>query len=66
MWYKEITKWDTEVNIPNHSYYITKSGRITKYKPSGSDTIIEFSGKGLQFDKRYRKFVKLTGAKWND
>ena len=65
MWYKEITEWNTEVKIPNHSYYINKAGRITKYKPSGG-TIVEFSGKGLQFDKRYRKFVKLTGAQWND
>lgn len=54
----ETTVWDkTEVKIPNHTYFLDPvSKRLVAYIKEGTDTLIRFSGKGLQFDRARRKF----------
>ena len=49
----EITDW----LMPNHTYFIDPtSKRLVAYIKAGTDELIRFEGKGLSFDRRYRKF----------
>jgi len=50
---KETTDWE----FPNHTYIIDAvSKRLIAYIKAGTDELIRFSGKGLQFDRRFRTF----------
>lgn len=62
---KEITNWEkASANIPNHTYYIDASTkRLIAYKNAITGVMTTFSGKGLQFDRRFRKF-KLEGWRY--
>jgi hypothetical protein len=55
---EEITEWDkTDVNIPNHTYFVDcTTKRLVAYRSAITGTTRTFAGKGLQFDRRFRKF----------
>ena len=56
---KEITDdWKCTYHVPNH-YYILEGTRAIGYIKENTKTPIIFS-KPIFFDKRKRKFVKLT------
>ena len=59
---EEVTVWDkAHAKIPNHTYYIDAiSKRMVAYKNAITGVRYVFSGKGLQFDRRFRKF-KMRG-----
>lgn len=54
---KEITVWNTDYSVCNHTYLLDKSGGIIAYAKSGGDEII-LSKSRIKIDKRYRKFIK--------
>ena len=54
---QETTKWDCEVNIPNHIYFLEKD-RCVGYIKAGTGERIMFK-KPMRFDKRYRTFKEL-------
>lgn len=56
---KEITKWDTEGKIPNHTYLINDAGKMVAYRDTITKTV-RFFDKPLSFDRRYRKFVPVS------
>jgi len=57
---KETTDdWKAECYIPNHTYLLNKAGKCVAYIREGTDELHVFN-KALSFDKRKRKFKKLT------
>ena len=56
---KEITKWDCEGTIPNHTYLINDAGKMVAYRNTNTKEV-KFFNKPLTFDQRYRKFTKVS------
>ena len=56
--YHEVTEWDCEVAVPNHTYLFDGKSNILAYANNGGDKIQVFK-KPLAMDTRYRKFVKV-------
>lgn len=54
---KEITVWNTDYSVCNHTYLLDKSGGVIAYAKNGGDEII-ISKTRIKIDKRYRKFIK--------
>lgn len=55
----EVTVWDKvkDFEMPNHTYFIDPSSKkLLAYIKEGTDELIRFAGKGLQFDRARRKF----------
>lgn len=57
---KEITDWDCEYNVRNHTYLINNKGRVVAYATENGDVIRLKTG--FIIDKRYRKFIKSDHA----
>jgi len=55
---REVTDWDVEYTTPNHVYLID-GARMVAYIPYGTEKA-EYFVKPLPFDKRGRRFVKVT------
>lgn len=52
---EEITEWE----FPNHTYYIDPdSKRMIGYRNANTGAVHVFTGKGLSFDRRNRKFKR--------
>ena len=52
---EEITEWE----FPNHTYYIDPdSKRMVGYRNVKTGAVHVFTGKGLSFDRRNRKFKR--------
>lgn len=58
---QEITVWDN-IKIPNHSYALNMAGKMVAYRKVGEKDWFVFN-RPLNFDKRRRKFSKITDAK---
>jgi hypothetical protein len=54
---KEITVWNTDYSVCNHTYLLDKSGGIIAYVRDGTGEVI-ISKSRIKIDKRYRKFIK--------
>lgn len=54
---KEITAWDCEFNVCNHTYLIDNKGRVVAYAIDSGDEVVQLKT-GFNIDKRYRKFIK--------
>jgi hypothetical protein len=55
----ETTVWSKvkEFTMPAHDYFINPvTKRLLAYRKQGTDELIRFAGKGLQFDRRGRTF----------
>lgn len=55
---KEITEWDCDYAVPNHTYLIDNKGRVVAYATSDGDVVKLTTG--FKIDKRYRKFIKVN------
>lgn len=55
---KEITEWNSDINVPNHVYLINKRGRVIAYENAVNGNVIKLNT-GILIDKRYRKFIKV-------
>lgn len=58
---KEVTIWDTEYNVPNHTYLIAGSDKIIAYLNAVNNTVVQLKNK-MRIDKRYRKFEKVNNS----
>jgi len=58
---KEVTEWETDYSVPNHTYLLDKSGRILAYAIHGGSKV-EILKTPLKLDKKYRKFQKTNHA----
>lgn len=58
---KEITPWDCEFNVCNHTYLIDNKGRVVAYAIDSGDEVVQLKT-GFNIDKRYRKFIKSDHA----
>ena len=56
--YHEVTEWDCEIAVPNHTYLFDGKSNILAYANNGGDKIQVFK-KPIAMDTRYRKFVKV-------
>lgn len=56
---KEITEWDNEVYIPNHTYAINDAGKMVAYRKEGTKEWIVFP-KARMFDRARRTFITLA------
>lgn len=54
---KEITDWDCEYNVRNHTYLINNKGRVVAYAIDSGTEVVQLKT-GYNIDKRYRKFIK--------
>jgi hypothetical protein len=57
--YKEVTQWDSEFPVPNHTYLFDGKSNILAYAKESNDEVFVFK-KPLPLDNRRRKFVKVT------
>ena len=56
---KEITEWDEEYTVPNHTYIINEANALVGYIKTGTTEEIMFSKPLTQFSKSRRRFVTL-------
>lgn len=56
---KEVTEWQAEYRVPNHTYLLDGKGNIVAYLPEGSNDIVISKSQSMKLNKRYRKFVKV-------
>ena len=56
---KEITKWDEDYIVPNHTYILNDNGNLVGYVIKGSGEYIEFKKPITQFSKTRRKFKEV-------
>ncbi len=54
---KEITAWDCEYTVPNHTYLIDNKGRVIAFAIEHGVEVVTLKS-GFTLDKRYRKFIK--------
>lgn len=54
---KEITKWDIDYRVPNHTYLVDGDKAIA-YRPWHDGEAVYFDHP-LKFSKSYRKFVEV-------
>lgn len=59
---KEITVWDCEYNVPNHTYLFNDSGDIIAYLNIVTDKVTVLKTP-LKFDRRYRKFIRVENKR---
>lgn len=58
---KEITTWDCEFTVHNHTYLVDNKGRVIAYAIDSGDEVVQLKT-GFNIDKRYRKFIKSVHA----
>jgi hypothetical protein len=56
---KEVTEWQSDYQVPNHTYLLDGKGNIIAYLPETGGDIIISKSKSIKLNKRYRKFVKV-------
>jgi hypothetical protein len=56
---KEVTEWQSDYRVPNHTYLLDGKGNIIAYLPETGGDIIISKSKSIKLNKRYRKFVKV-------
>lgn len=59
---QEVTEW--EVDTPNHIYVLGDDGKLIAYSADEGKSFFTF-GKPLMFDKKHRKFKKLSESLYN-
>ena len=59
---KEITKWEGDYVVPNHTYAINDAGKLVAYKMEGTNEWLAFE-KPRMFSRSYRKFITLKHDK---
>ncbi len=57
--YKEVTVWDCEFTVPNHTYLFDGKSNILAYAKSSNEEIVVLKTP-LKLDNRRRKFVKVV------
>lgn len=63
---EEITVWNVNYAVPNHTYYLSDDRRrAVGYIPYGSKKLVKF-GKPMSFDVRGRKFKPVNRAAEDD
>lgn len=55
---KEVTIWNCDYSVCNHTYLLSKSNRIIAYADARNGEIIKLKSQFV-LDKRYRKFEKV-------
>ena len=56
--YKEVTEWDCEYAVHNHTYLFDGKSNILAYAPRGGGAIVVLNNP-IKLDNRRRKFVKV-------
>ena len=56
--YKEVTEWDCEYAVHNHTYLFDGKSNILAYAPRGGGAIVVLNHP-IKLDNRRRKFVKV-------
>ena len=56
---KEITKWDEDYIVPNHTYILNDSGNLIAYVIKGTGEYVEFKKPIKAFSKSRRKFEEV-------
>jgi hypothetical protein len=56
---KEVTEWQSDYRVPNHTYLLDGKGNIIAYLPETGGDIILSKSQSIKLNKRYRKFVKV-------
>ena len=56
--YAEVTEWDCDYAVPNHTYLFDGKSNILAYAPRGGKDIVVLKTP-LKLDNRRRKFVKV-------
>lgn len=56
---KEVTEWDGDFQVPNHTYLLDNNSNIIAYSKASDNSIIQLKSK-IKLDKRYRKFIKVN------
>lgn len=54
---KEITQWNCDYKVHNHTYLLDNKGRVIAYAIDDGPDIVKLRI-GYNIDKRYRKFIK--------
>jgi hypothetical protein len=54
---KEVTQWDCDYQVPNHTYLVNNKNQIIAYAKKHSNNITILKSR-INLDKRYRKFIK--------
>ena len=57
--YAEVTEWDCEYAVPNHTYLFDGKSNVLAYAPRGGQEIVVLKTP-LKLDNRRRKFVKVN------
>ena len=57
--YKEVTVWDSEYPVPNHTYLFDGKSNILAYAKASNDEIVVLKTP-MKLDNRRRKFVKVN------
>ena len=58
---KEITVWNCDYSVCNHTYLLSKSNKVLAYADERNGKIIKLKSQFV-LDKRYRKFEKAKHA----
>ena len=56
--YAEVTEWDSEYSVPNHTYLFDGKSNILAYAPRGGEEIVKLEIP-LKLNTNRRKFVKV-------
>lgn len=56
---QEVTTWQADFRVPNHTYLLDSKGNIVAYAPNGDGDIIVSKSQSIKLNKKYRKFVKV-------
>ncbi len=57
---KEITVWQSDFSVPNHTYLLDSKGNIIAHARASDGMIVESKSKKIKLDKRYRKFIEVN------
>lgn len=56
---KEITSWQSDFPVPNHTYLLNKKGKVIAYLSEKTGTLFQLKN-GFILNKRYRKFINVN------
>ncbi len=56
---KEITVWQSDFSVPNHTYLLDSKGNIIAHARASDGIVVESKSKTIKLDKRYRKNSKV-------
>ena len=60
--FKEVTKWDCEYSVPNHTYLVNPKNKVIAYLTEKNNQVIQLNSP-FDFNKSYRKFVEVKNSK---